>query len=70
MKLESLQTSVTEVEVEGHGVRVIATTWGTHEGVSVMVHDRVTHALMSAFSLRHEQVDVLLVALQAARAGL
>lgn len=69
MKLEVLQTSVTEVEIEGHGVVVIANTWGNHEGVSVMVHDKDTHAIMSAFALRHEQIDVLLVALQAARAG-
>jgi hypothetical protein len=69
MKLETMQTSVTEVEVEGHGVLVTANTWGNHEGVSVMVHDQSTHALMSAFALRHEQIDVLLVALQAARAG-
>ena len=69
MKLETMRTSVTEVEVEGHGVLVTANTWGSCEGISVMVHDKDTHAIMSAFALRHEQIDVLLVALQAARAG-
>ncbi len=66
MKLESLSTVTKEVYVDGNGITVTATPWGNLEGVSVMVHgDNL--ALRMAGAFRWEELDVLLVALAAAR---
>ena len=66
MKLETIVAPTTEVYVEHNKFSVMCNPWANHEGVNVMIHGRDL-ALRSAFSLRWEELDVLLVALNAAR---
>ena len=69
MKLETYKQPTTEVFVEGKGFNVCAYRWANCEGISVMLHgDGKDLPLRAAFSLRWEELDVLMVALAAARA--
>ena len=66
MKLEALKATTTETFVEGNGISVTVNPWANLEGVSFMVHGKDL-AMRCASSLRWEELDVLLVALTAAR---
>jgi hypothetical protein len=68
MKLEAFKSQTTEVFVDGHGVTVTANPWANHEGLSYMVHGKDA-AIKTAASLRWEELDVLMVALTAARSA-
>lgn len=55
--------------VDGNGITVTVNTWGNLEGCSLMVHgtgDGLPMRMAGAF--RWEELDVILVALNAARA--
>lgn len=68
MKLESFKAPTTEVFVTGNGVSVTANPWANHEGLSVMIHSEGAGLpIRAAFSLRWEELDVLMVAMTAAR---
>lgn len=67
MKLETIKSATTEVMVEGHGVTVTVNPWSNYEGLSFMVEGK-DGAIRLASVLRWEELDVLLVALAAARA--
>ena len=67
MKLEAFKQQTSEIFVQGNGVQVTATPWANVEGVNVMIHGKDL-AIRAAMSLRWEEMDVLLVALNAARA--
>ena len=68
MKLEALKASTTEIFVTGNGVSVTANPWANQEGLNVMIHgDGASLPIRAAFSLRWEELDVLNVALAAAR---
>jgi hypothetical protein len=67
MKLDTFKTTTTEIFVEGHGVTVTANPWSNCEGVSFMLHGK-DGAIRLAGTLRWEELDVLMVALTAARA--
>ena len=67
MKLETIVTKTTEVFIEGDNVSVTVNPWANCEGVSFMLHGKDA-AIRLAASLRWEELDILLVALQAARA--
>jgi hypothetical protein len=69
MKLETFTTNVNEVYVTtgNESFAVTATTWSNQEGINVMLHGKNLD-LRGSFSLRWEDLDVLQVALQAARA--
>lgn len=70
MKLETFSMPTKEIEVSNDDMTVVATPWANSEGVNVMVHGTGPNlALRTAFALRWEEVDVLMVALQAARAS-
>lgn len=71
MKLEAFTAPTTETFVEGHGVTVTVNPWHNLEGANVMIHGSGDGglALRAAFAARWEEIDVLLVALTAARAG-
>ncbi len=66
MKIETTKSDTTEVFTEGHGISVTATQWANCEGVNVMVHGG-NLAVRTSFSLRWEELDVLMVALTAIR---
>ncbi len=68
MKLETMTTNTKEIYVDGCGITVTATPWGNLEGVSVMVHGKDL-ALRMAGAFRWEELDVLMVALTAARSA-
>jgi hypothetical protein len=68
VKLEALKNSTTEVFVEHDGFSAAANPWANGEGVTVMCHDKQM-AQRLAFAVRWEELDVLMVALQAARAA-
>ncbi len=70
MKLESFKAPTTEVFVTGNGVSVTANPWANCEGLSVMIHSEGEGLpIRAAFSLRWEELDVLMVALTAARSS-
>lgn len=68
MKMETFHAATTEVLVDGGGITVTVNPWANLEGVSFMVHGKDL-AVRCASSLRWEELDVLLVALTAARAN-
>ena len=71
----SVQLSVTtfttkETYCEGNGVSVTVTQWSNLAGVNLFIHGEGKHLpLVMAGSLRWEEVDILIAALAAARAG-
>ena len=70
MKLETFKTKTTEIFVTGNGVAVTVNPWSNHEGANFMIHSRdAGMAIRCAGSFRWEELDVLLVALNAARAA-
>lgn len=68
MKLETIVTQTTEVFIEGNNVSAIVNPWANCEGVTFMLHGKDLSIRLAA-SLRWEELDMLLVALQAARAA-
>lgn len=68
MKLETIQTPTTEIFVEGHNSCVTVNPWSNYEGASFMLHDGKDGALKLAGALRWEEIDLLMVAITAARA--
>ena len=70
MKLESFKAQTTEVFVAGNGVSVTANPWANCEGISVMIHSAGEGlSIRAAFALSWEELDVLNVALAAARSS-
>lgn len=70
MKLETFKQQTTEVFIEGNGITVSAYPWGNLEGASFLVHGKGEGLpLRFAASLRWEEMDVLLVALNAVRSA-
>jgi len=68
--LSTFRTPATETFVKGSGVNVTVTTWGNHEGMSLMVHGNGAELpLRMAGAFRWEELDVILVALTAARSA-
>ena len=68
MKMETFTSNTKEVFVEGNGVSVIVNIWGNLEGCSVMVHGKGSELpIRMAGAFRWEELDVILVALTAAR---
>ena len=69
MKIESFSTPTREIEVSNDDLTVVATPWGNHEGVNVFVHGNSPGLpIRTFFAMRWNEIDVLMVALQAARA--
>jgi hypothetical protein len=66
MKLETFRSPTTEIFVEGTDVTATANPWANCEGLSFMLHGKDA-AIKVAGSLRWEELDVLLIALTAAR---
>lgn len=70
MKLETFVTKSKEVFVESGDIQVTVNTWSNHEGASLMVHGKGPELpLRMAGAFRWEEIDVILVALTAARAA-
>lgn len=70
MNLEAMKSTTTEIFVTGNGVSVTANPWANCEGLSVMIHSEGAGLpIRAAFSLRWEELDVLNVALAAARSS-
>lgn len=70
MKLETFSTPTKEIEVSNEDVTAVATPWGNCEGVNVFLHSNAPGMpIKTFFALRWEDIDVLMVALQAARAS-
>jgi hypothetical protein len=71
MKLETYTAETKEIFTEGHGINVTCNPWHNLEGCSIMVHSKADGglALRMAGAFRWEELDVLLVALAAARAA-
>lgn len=70
MKLETIRQITTEVQLSGNGVDVTCYQWANGEGTCCIVHNTEdSMAQRTAFSLRWEELDVLLVALTAARSS-
>ena len=69
MKLETIKTDCNEIYVEAEDFTVTVNTWSNHEGASIMVHGK-GNALRLAGAFRWEEIDVLLAAFAAARAGI
>ena len=70
MKLETIQRECKEVVVEADDVTVIVNTWSNLEGASFQMHTGKDMAQRLATALRWEEIDVLIAALVAARAGI
>ena len=68
MHLETFKSQTTEVFVDGNDISVTANPWANLEGLSFIVHGK-NRAIYFAGALRWEELDVLLVALNAARAA-
>lgn len=69
MKLETFKNPTTEVFVEGRdGFTVCVTQWSNLEGANVIATGKDL-SLRFAVSARWEELDALMVALQAARAA-
>ena len=68
MKLETFKANTTEVFVTGNDVSVTCNPWANFEGVSVMIHGK-DMTQRAAFALRWEELDVLMVAMTAARSA-
>jgi hypothetical protein len=66
MRLESLKNQTTEIFVDGYGVTVTCNPWANGEGMSLMVHGKDL-SLRMAGAFRWEELDVITVALSAAR---
>lgn len=71
MKLETFRAPTTEVFIEGHGVTVSATPWANGEGCTALMHGRGDGGLTIRATVagRWEELDVLLMALTAARSA-
>lgn len=70
MKLETLKADCKEIFLETDSVNVTVFTWSNLEGASLLVHDTAKGGLQlrMAGSFRWEDIDAILVALNAARA--
>jgi hypothetical protein len=66
MNIEALTTETKEIMVEGHKINVSVNLWSNYEGCNVMVCDDDL-SLRMAGAFRWEELDVILVALTAAR---
>ena len=69
MKMETFRQQVGNVYVEGEKSVVDATVWHSLEGCNLMVTSKPECAVKLAASLTWEEVDMLLVALNAARSA-
>ena len=70
MKLETFKAPSVETWLEFDGGSVTVTSWGNHEGASLMVHGKGPELpLRMAGAFRWEEIDAILVALAAARAA-
>lgn len=70
MNLSTLKTDCKEIFAEGNGIAVAVNTWSNHEGCSLMVHGKGPDMpLRMAGAFRWEEIDVILVALTAARSA-
>jgi hypothetical protein len=68
VKLETFAHSSKEIFVENEGMTVTVNTWGNHEGCNLMVHGKDL-SLRMAGAFRWEELDVLAVAIAAARSA-
>jgi hypothetical protein len=67
MKLQEFKHNTTEIFVEGKECSVTVNPWANMEGLNMMMHGKDL-SLRLAGALRWEDIDVLLVAFNAARA--
>lgn len=68
MKFESFMTPCKELFVEGNGITVTVNTWSNCEGLTFIVTGKDS-AIRTSAVMRWDELDVLLCALNAARAG-
>lgn len=71
MKLETFKATTSETYIEGNGVTVSATPWANGEGCTAIMHGKGDGGLTIRATIagRWEELDVLLVALTAARSN-
>lgn len=69
MKIETTNSPSKEVFVDAGNISVTINVWSNHEGASIMVHSGPDLAMRMAGAFRWEDLDVILVALAAARAA-
>lgn len=68
--LETMVSNCKEVYVQSADISITANTWANRDGCSFMVHGKGPElSLRIAGSLRWEELDALLVALNAVRAA-
>lgn len=67
MKIDAIKTQVTEVFLETDSLSVVVSTWGTGEGVNIMVHNKNPGSMLMAGTLRWNEADALVAALYPAR---
>ena len=66
MKLETIKSDCKEIFIEGYQTSVTVNTWANKEGCNVMVHGKDLQLKMAG-AFRWEEIDVILIALTAAR---
>lgn len=70
MKMQTFNNPCKEIFIEGESISVTVNTWSNCEGASFMVHGNAAGMpLKLAGAFRWEELDVLLVALTAARSA-
>ena len=68
MKAETYKVNVPEIFLEGHGITVTVTTWSNMEGSNILILNRDL-SVRGVLSLRHEEADMLMAAMNLSRAN-
>lgn len=68
MNLKTIKTDCKEIFVESDELQVTVNTWSNLEGANLMVHGKDCSIRMAG-AFRWEEMDVILVALAAARSA-
>lgn len=69
MEMKTFKSDSKEIFVENGEFTVTVNAWANMEGCNLMAHSKDTLAIRMAGAFRWEEVDVILVALTAARSS-
>lgn len=67
MNIATFKNNTTEIFVNGNGVSATVNPWHNCEGANITIVDESTLALRMAGAFRWEELDVICVAITAAR---
>ena len=68
MKVESFKATVQEIFLEAQGITITVTNWANLEGSNILILNNDL-SVRGAISLRNEEADLLLAAMNLSRAS-